>query len=135
MKLTPELLAETKDIETPFMLLDLDVVRRKYQRLKDLMPEARIHYAMKANAHPRIIAVLAEEGCNFDCASRMEIAKALECVSPDRISFGNTIKKSKDIAWAYSNGITRYSVDAAIEVEKVAQHAPGSHVLVPVQAR
>lgn len=130
MKLTPELLAETKDIETPFMLLDLDVVRRKYQRLKDLMPEARIHYAMKANAHPRIIAVLAEEGCNFDCASRMEIAKALECVSPDRISFGNTIKKSKDIAWAYSNGITRYSVDAAIEVEKVAQHAPGSHVLV-----
>ena len=38
MKLTPELLAETKDIETPFMLLDLDVVRRKYQRLKDLMP-------------------------------------------------------------------------------------------------
>jgi len=48
--------------------------------------------------------------------------------APDRISFGNTIKKERDIARAFALGIRLYAVDCKAEVEKVARAAPGSRV-------
>ena len=48
--------------------------------------------------------------------------------SPDRISFGNTIKKERDIARAFQLGIRLYAVDCEAEVEKIARAAPGSKV-------
>ena len=46
----------------------------------------------------------------------------------DRISYGNTIKKERDIARAYALGVRLYAVDCKAEVEKVARAAPGSAV-------
>jgi ornithine decarboxylase len=46
----------------------------------------------------------------------------------DRISFGNTIKKERDIATAFALGIRLFAVDAFEEVEKVSRAAPGARV-------
>jgi hypothetical protein len=46
----------------------------------------------------------------------------------DRISFGNTIKKERDVARAYALGIRLFAVDCQAEVEKIARAAPGSRV-------
>jgi ornithine decarboxylase len=46
----------------------------------------------------------------------------------DRISYGNTIKKERDIARAYALGVRLFAVDCQAEVEKVARVAPGSKV-------
>ena len=57
---------------------------------------------MKANPEPAVLTLLADLGSSFDCASLAEIEMALAAgVTPDRISFGNTIKKERDIAGAY----------------------------------
>ena len=48
--------------------------------------------------------------------------------TPDRISYGNTIKKERDIARAFELGVRLYAVDCKPEVEKVARAAPGSRV-------
>ena len=48
--------------------------------------------------------------------------------TPDRISYGNTIKKERDIARAFALGVRLYAVDCKPEVEKVARAAPGSKV-------
>ena len=48
--------------------------------------------------------------------------------TPERISYGNTIKKEKDIARAYALGIRLFAVDCEAEVEKIARAAPGSKV-------
>ena len=48
--------------------------------------------------------------------------------TPDRISFGNTIKKERDIARAYALGVRLFAVDCEAEVEKIARAAPGSKV-------
>ena len=48
--------------------------------------------------------------------------------TPDRISFGNTIKKERDVARAHALGISLYAVDSNEEVEKVARAAPGARV-------
>ena len=50
----------------------------------------------------------------------------------DRISFGNTIKKERDIARAFELGIRLFAVDCVEEVEKVARAAPGARVFCRV---
>ena len=49
-------------------------------------------------------------------------------VSTDRMSFGNTIKKEKDIKFAWENGVEYFSIDAEMEVDKIARNAPGAKV-------
>jgi ornithine decarboxylase len=46
----------------------------------------------------------------------------------DRISFGNTIKKERDVARAHALGVRLFAVDCKAEVEKVARAAPGAKV-------
>jgi ornithine decarboxylase len=48
--------------------------------------------------------------------------------SADRISYGNTIKKERDVARAYALGVRLFAVDCKAEVEKIARVAPGSRV-------
>jgi ornithine decarboxylase len=48
--------------------------------------------------------------------------------APDRISFGNTIKKERDVARAFALGVRLFAVDCKAEVEKIARAAPGSRV-------
>ena len=63
------------------------------------MPDSRVFYAVKANPAPEILKLLAELGSSFDCASVPEIDMALAAgATADRISYGNTIKKERDIA-------------------------------------
>ena len=52
--------------------------------------------------------------------------------TPDRISFGNTIKKERDIARAHELGIKLFAVDCVEEVEKIARSAPGARVFCRV---
>src|SRR4029453_6102997 len=68
-------------------------------------------------------------GSSFDTASVAEVEMAMDAGAPaDRISFGNTIKKERDIARAYELGIRLFAVDCKPEVEKIARSAPGSRV-------
>jgi diaminopimelate decarboxylase len=43
----------------------------------------------------------------------------------DRIAYGNTIKKEREIARAFALGVRLFAVDCRAEVEKVARAAPG----------
>jgi len=121
-------LAENR-LATPALVVDLDRVVDNYHRLAWHLPEAQIYYAIKANPAPRILKSLAGEGAHFDAASIYEIREALACgAQPDRISFGNTIKKELDIATAARLGISLYAFDSAVELEKLARAAPGARV-------
>jgi ornithine decarboxylase len=113
----------------PCLVLDLDVVRDNYTAFSKALPDTRIFYAVKANPDPQVLALLASLGSCFDTASVVEIEQALAAgATPDRISFGNTIKKERDIARAYALGVRLFAVDSEIEVEKIARAAPGAKV-------
>ncbi len=110
-------------------MVDLDVVRDNFLAFRRAMPDTRVFYAVKANPAPEVLKALAELGSCFDCASVQEIEMALEAgATPDRISFGNTIKKERDVARAFALGINMFSVDCEAEVEKIARAAPGTRV-------
>jgi ornithine decarboxylase len=115
--------------ETPYLIVDLDVVGQAYKLLRRYMPLAKIFYAVKANPAPEVVGLLRDLDSNFDVASRNEVDLCMERgVGADRISFGNTIKKERDIAYAFERGVRLYAFDSACELEKLARSAPGSRV-------
>jgi ornithine decarboxylase len=113
----------------PCLVVDLDVVRENYRAFAKALPDSRVFYAVKANPAPELLRLLASLGSCFDAASVAEIDMVLAAgAGPERISYGNTIKKERDIASAYARGIRLFAVDCKAEVEKVARAAPGSNV-------
>jgi ornithine decarboxylase len=119
--------------ETPCLVVDLETVEDNYKRMHSLLPQARIFYAMKANPMPQVLSRLAGLGSSFDTASRGEIELALAAGAPvDRISFGNTIKKERDVAWAWQQGVKLYAFDSEGELDKLVRAAPGARVFCRV---
>ena len=113
----------------PCLVVDLDVVRDNFSAFSRALPDTRVFYAVKANPAPEILDLLARLGSCFDTASVVEIEQVMAAgATPDRISFGNTIKKERDIARAYELGVRLFAVDCETEVDKVARAAPGARV-------
>ena len=113
----------------PCLIVDLDVVRDNYQTFAKALPDSRVFYAVKANPAPELLSLLASLGSCFDTASVAEIEMVLAAgATADRISYGNTIKKERDVARAFALGVRMFAVDCKAEVEKVARAAPGSRV-------
>jgi ornithine decarboxylase len=118
-----------KGKETPFLVLDLDVIKANYEALRTNLPFAKVYYAIKANPHDEVVAALRDLGSNFDVATRFELDQALRLgVSPDRLSFGNTIKKERDIAYFYEKGVRLFVTDSPSDLDKISRAAPGSRV-------
>ncbi|WP_294643430.1 ornithine/lysine decarboxylase [uncultured Aureimonas sp.] len=117
----------------PCLVVDLDIVEDNFRAFRKALPDSSIFYAVKANPAPEILRLLASLGSSFDCASVAEIEMALDAgATPNRISFGNTIKKERDIASAHALGVSLFAVDCVEEVEKVARAAPGARVFCRV---
>jgi len=125
----------TETVQSPCLIIDLAVVAENFRQFAQLLPDAEIHYAVKANPAKEILELLAGMGSSFDAASVPEIELVLAAGGREsRISYGNTIKKERDIARAFGLGITRYAVDCVAEVEKVARAAPGAEVYCRIHA-
>lgn len=125
-------LADTKD--TPFVVIDTQVIDQHYTNLISGFPAADIFYAMKANPAPEILTMLRDRGASFDVASIYELDKLLAIggVTPDRISYGNTIKKSKDVRYFYDKGVRMFATDSEADLRNIAKAAPGSRVYVRI---
>jgi ornithine decarboxylase len=121
--------AFAQDKETPCLVIDLDIIRKNYEDLRRHLPYAKIYYAVKANPDDAVVSLLKDLGSCFDVATRYELDQLLRLgVSPDRMSFGNTIKKEKDIAYFYEKGVTLYVTDSISDLDKISRVAPGSRV-------
>jgi ornithine decarboxylase len=123
----------SEDLETPFLVVNLSIIKKKYEELTHNFPYAKIHYAVKANPAVEVIDLLHKMGSNFDVASVYELRKLLNLgVSADKISFGNTIKKAKDIREHYEAGVRLYVTDSEPDLRNIAKAAPGSKVFVRI---
>ena len=115
--------------ETPCLLVNLNIVKKKYAELKEYFPFAKIYFAVKANPATEILELLRDLGACFDIASIYELDKVLSLgISPDRLSYGNTIKKAKDIKYAYDKGVRLFATDSESDIKNLAKYAPESKV-------
>lgn len=123
----------SEKLETPNIVINLNKVRTNFIKLKDSFPYARIFYAIKANSGEPILKMLSEQGSCFDLASRYELDLIQKFnVEPERLSFGNTIKKAKDIKYFYDKGIRMFATDSKDDLKNIAEFAPGSKIYVRI---
>ena len=121
-------LCETRR-ETPFLVVDLDLLVERYRLLKDALPTVGIYYAVKANPADEIVVALERQGACFDVAGIAELEGCARLGIPaSRMSYGHTIKKEADIARARTAGIDLFAFDSKAELQKLARAAPGSRV-------
>jgi ornithine decarboxylase len=117
-------------LDSPCLVVDLDLVELSYKRLKKSFLESTLYYAVKANPSDAILTQLIKLGSFFDCASLQEIQLCLKLGAlPSTISFGNTIKKERDISKAFSLGVRLFAFDSEPELNKIARVAPGASVV------
>lgn len=120
---------ENRELETPYLVIDLDIIEDRYRALKEALPNVTCYYAIKCNSAPPVIRRLRELGSRFEAASIWEIEACIaEGVAGGDIHFGNTIKKESHIRRAHELGVHSYTCDSLREIEKVARAAPGSSI-------
>ena len=123
----------SKDLETPNVVVNLHQIKYNFIKLRDSFPFAHIFFAVKACPGEPVLKLLAELGSNFDVASRYELDKLLALgVTGDRVSYGNTIKKARDIKYFYENGVRMFATDSKDDLRNIAEYAPGSRVFVRI---
>lgn len=126
-------LAFSKGLETPNVVINVNTVKKNFIKLRDSFPYARIYYAIKANPGEPILRMLADMGSCFDIASRYELDLIKKFnVAPERLSYGNTIKKARDIKYFYDNGVRLFATDSKDDLRNIAEQAPGSRIYVRI---
>ncbi|MBD1550780.1 type III PLP-dependent enzyme [Pseudomonas typographi] len=119
--------------ETPFVVIDTQMIAQAYDDLRAGFDFAKVYYAVKANPAVEIIDLLRDKGSNFDIASIYELDKVMDRgVAPERISYGNTIKKARDVRYFYDKGVRLFATDAEADLRNIAKAAPGSKIYVRI---
>src|SRR5690606_30033012 len=96
--------------ETPFVVIDTKIIAQAYDDLRAGFEFAKVYYAVKANPAVEVIDLLKDKGSNFDIASIYELDKVMSRgVGPERISYGNTIKKARDVRYFYEKGVRLFA--------------------------
>jgi diaminopimelate decarboxylase len=92
--------------DTPLFLYDSALLSARVAAFRASMPpELGLHYAMKANPHPGVLAHMAGLVDGFDIASGGELALALAAGMPaDRISFAGPGKRDRELEAAIAAG-------------------------------
>ena len=116
------------------MAISRSALRAQLGRFRRALPRVEPFYAIKANPHPEILATLVVSGAGFDVASRVEMEVALDAgAAPDRIIFANTIKDAVAIRAAARRGVRLMTFDSEYELDKIAEGAPGTRVIVRIK--
>jgi ornithine decarboxylase len=118
-------------IQTPALVLDFNVIQQTYTRFLDAFPGGQIFYAMKANANPQIVQLVADRKGGLEIASLAELERALDAgATGEQIICSNPIKNPIFLQRMHEAGVYATVVDSTYEVEKVAEYAPNSRVYV-----
>lgn len=114
---------------TPRLELDIGQVRDTYRALAGAFQGVELCYAVKANPHPAVLALLVAEGASFDLAGVGELDACLFAgARPATLSWGNPVKKAADVRAARAAGVTRFTTDSPADVDLLAREAPGARI-------
>ena len=114
-------------LRTPFYYYDTYILARTLQaivREVERYERFQVHYAIKANANPRLLSLIRQSGMGADCVSGGEIEAALKAGFPSgRIVYAGVGKADWEIDLALRNGIYCFNVESVPELEVIDQRA------------
>lgn len=122
---------------TPFYAYEWSGIESRYQMMKDAFDgQAELHFAMKSNSHPEILAGLAKLGAGVDIVSGGELTLALQAGFPaQRIVFSGVGKTADEIRAALRTGIQQINVESEAELARIRTIASELGVRAPVALR
>lgn len=114
-------------LDTPFYYYDLSILKETLQAIKsqtDKHPNYHVHFAIKANANPRILQIISAAGLGADCVSGGEINMASQTgFAADKIVYAGVGKSDKEIRTALALGIHSFNVESLAELEVINELA------------
>lgn len=131
-------LSEFKKIDTPFYFYDIELLHKTLDVISDkaFEREYHVHYALKANANPRILKEISSRGFGADCVSGNEILRALEYGFPaSKIVFAGVGKTDKEIQLALDNNIFCFNIESLPEIEAIDELASKSGKVAHIAIR
>jgi diaminopimelate decarboxylase len=113
-------------LPTPFYYYDLEVLKTTLDQVKEASDKYgnKVHYAVKANANPRILKIISSYGFGADCVSWNEIERAISTgFKPEEIVFAGVGKSDKEIEAALNAEISCFNSESLSEIEVINQIA------------
>ena len=127
-----------KALPTPFYYYDVKLLQDTLDMVKNEAGKYgyHAHYAVKANANPRILSIIAENGLGADCVSGGEVKAALDAGFPaDKIVFAGVGKADWEINLGLDNDIFCFNVGSAVELEIIDELAAAKNKVASVALR
>ena len=126
------------EIQTPFYYYDLDVLRATLQEinLQTRKSDFHVHYAMKANVNPGVLAVIKDAGLGADCVSGGEVQAAINAGIPSsKVVFAGVGKADWEINLGLDNNIFCFNVESIPELEVINELAAAKGKVASVALR
>ena len=127
-----------KALTTPFYYYNIELLKETLDMVKTEAGKYgyHAHYAVKANANPRILSVIAEYGLGADCVSGGEIQAALDAGFPaGKIVFAGVGKADWEINLGLDNDIFCFNVESAAELEILDELAAAKNKVASIALR
>lgn len=138
----------TQSIGSPLLLGSRNVVQERLKLFQESLKDVRLFYAVKSNDDSTVLELVAKLGGGFDIASIAEWDKAhsaIQDICSEQRAFFDTntrpqiihshpCKSESDLQQTYAAGCRNYVVDCVDEIDKLAQWAPDSQVLLRIAA-
>ena len=128
-----------KQKETPFYYYDTALLRQTLRTINDEAGKHEnfcVHYAVKANANPKILGIIAQSGLGADCVSGGEIQAAVMAGFPaDKIVYAGVGKSDWEIQLGLDLGIAAFNVESIPELEVINELAKKSNTVARVAFR
>ena len=116
-----------QDIATPFYYYDTEILRSTLRAINAEVAKHEgfvVHYAIKANANPKVLNLIALSGLGADCVSGGEIQASLSSgFSPRKIVYAGVGKSDWEIRLGLKAGIFCFNVESLAELEVISEIA------------
>mgnify|MGYP000020701386 FL=1 len=128
-----------KDIRTPFYYYDTELLTQTLEAIKKEIgdkPNYHLHYAVKANANPKVLKLISQAGFGADCVSGGEIRASLTAGFPaEEIVYAGVGKSDWEINLGLDADIAYFNVESIAELEVINELAAQKQKVARVSFR
>ncbi len=126
-------------LQTPFYYYDTELLRTTLRTINEEAGKHQrfqVHYAVKANANPKVLNVICQAGLGADCVSGGEIEAALKAGFPsNKIVYAGVGKSDWEINLGLDAGILAFNVESIPELEVINELAAQKNTVAKVAFR
>lgn len=123
-------------LQTPFYYYDTELLRKTLHTINQEAGKYEgfvVHYAVKANANPKILNIICQNGLGADCVSGGEIQAALNAGVPaSKIVYAGVGKSDWEINLGLDKNIFCFNVESVAELEVINELAAARGKVAPV---